>query len=116
MNICKLVQPEQYNWQHHPSLQGAELAYLLSEENDAADLTCALVHLAKTTPAQAHCHEASDDILFVLRGNGQMWVEGSGDIALHAGVFLRIPKGCRHYPHSITEDVHLYNVWSPALR
>jgi len=44
-----------------------------------------------------------------------MWVEGTGDIALREGVFLRIPKGLRHYPHTIEEELLLYNVWSSAL-
>jgi quercetin dioxygenase-like cupin family protein len=116
MNDCKFVPSEEQRWERHPSIHGAQIAHLLTSGEDDGDLSCALVRLETGLEAEAHRHEGSDDVVYVLRGRGKMWVEGRGEIILREGTFLRIPRGCWHRPHAVEEELYLYNVWSPALR
>ena len=104
-----------HNWAPHPLVVGAQLAYLLIERRDHAPGSCALVRLSTDTRAEAHRHEDSEDIFYVLRGKGWMWVDRSGEIELRGGVFVRIPSGVWHRPHDVEEELLLFNVWIPAM-
>ncbi len=96
-------------------MPGIQVAYLLSHRQDKADLTCALVQLPTGSQPQRHRHEHSDNILYVIRGNARMWIDGLGDLPLTPGTFLRIPKGVWHQPRGIQEDLTIHDVWYPYL-
>lgn len=103
------------DWTPHPLVAGAQLAYLLTARADQAPGTCALVCLSAGIHTEAHRHDNSDDIFYVMRGQGWMWIEGHGDIELREGVFVRVPSGVWHRPHDVEEELLLFNVWIPAL-
>ncbi|MBI5571848.1 MAG: cupin domain-containing protein [Desulfomonile tiedjei] len=114
MEEVKIVQKEGVKWEPHPQLATAKVAYLLSHRDEKMDLTCLLVHLPAGTQVEKHTHEC-DDIIYVLRGKAKLWIEGTGDIPVVEGTFVRIPKGVAHQPHSIEEDFVAYDVFYPFL-
>ena len=115
MKDSKIVQPNDMRWEPHPQLANAKVAYLLSNRDEKADLTCLLVHLPVGMQVKKHVHENSDDIIYVVKGKGKMWIENIGDVPLVEGAFIRIPKGIRHQPHDIEEDLIAYDVFYPFL-
>ena len=115
MEGLKVIHSSEVRWEPHPQFSGVEVAYLVSHHTDAVVITCALVNLQAGAAPDKHSHEHSDDILYVLRGKAKMWVEGFGDVPLHEGIFLRIPKGILHQPHDIEEDIIAYDVWYPCI-
>ena len=115
MEKAKAVQPNHVKWEPHPQLKDVEVAYLLSNREDNADLTCLLVQSPKGSYVEKHIHESSDDIVFVLKGKATMWIDGIGDLPMVPGAFFRIPRGVLHQPHDIEEDMVLYDVFYPYL-
>lgn len=115
MSGKKVVQEHELSWEPHPQLKSAQVAHLLSNRADGADLTIMLVSLPRGIQVEKHTHDGSDDIVYVLRGKGKMWIEGVGDVPLEIGTFVRIPKGVLHQPHAIEEDMVAYDVFYPSL-
>jgi quercetin dioxygenase-like cupin family protein len=115
MEKSKVVQPDEIKWEPHPQLANARVAYLLSKRDENADLTCLLVHLPVGTEVEKHIHENSDDIIYVVKGKGKMWIDQVGEVPMVEGAFIRIPKGVLHQPHDIEEDILAYDVFYPYL-
>jgi quercetin dioxygenase-like cupin family protein len=115
MEKAKAVQPNDVQWEPHPQLKDVKVAYLLSNRNDKTDLTCLFVQSPKGSHIEKHEHQNSDDIIFVIKGKGKMWIDGMGDLPIVPGSFFRIPKGVMHHPHDIEEDLLLYDVFYPYL-
>ena len=114
MEKPKVVQPNDVNWEPHPQLANAKVAFLASHRDENMDLTCMLVKLQPGTEVEKHTHEC-DDIVYVLSGSAKMWIEGVGDVPMTPGTFIRIPKGVQHQPHSIEEEMLAYDVFYPYL-
>jgi len=93
MEKSKVVQPEKVQWEPHPQLAKAKVAYLLSKRDENADLTCLLVSLPVGIEVERHIHENSDDIIYVIKGKAKMWIDQVGDVPMVEGSFIRIPKG-----------------------
>jgi mannose-6-phosphate isomerase-like protein (cupin superfamily) len=84
------------------------------EEQDAA---AAEVHHLEITDAKLHFHERTDEIYYVLGGEGRMRVDDE-EIELHRGVVVYIPRGVKHkawghlevlvvcIPRGVLTDVH----------
>ena len=115
MEKSKVVKPKEINWEPHPQLANAKVAYLLSQRDEKADLTCLLVNLPAGTEVEKHTHDNSDDIVYVVKGKGKMWIEEVGDVPMVEGTFIRIPKGVLHQPHDVEEDLVVYDVFYPFL-
>ena len=115
MEKSKVLKPNEINWEPHPQLANAKVAYLLSQRDEKADLTCLLVHLPAGTEVEKHTHDNSDDIVYVVKGKGKMWIEEMGDVPMVPGTFIRIPKGVLHQPHDVEEDLVVYDVFYPFL-
>ena len=115
MKTHKVLQADEIKWEPHPQLADAKVAYLLSNREEKADLTCLLVHLPAGRQVEKHTHDNSDDILYVVKGKGKMWIEKVGDVPMVEGTFIRIPKGVLHQPHDIEEDLIAYDVFYPFL-
>ena len=114
MEKPKIIQTNYRKWEPHPQLANARVAFLLSNRDDHMDLTCMLVNILPGTEVEKHTHEC-DDIIFVLKGKGKMWIDGIGDIPMSEGSFVRIPEGVQHQPHSIEEEMLVYDVFYPFL-
>src|SRR5215216_3688398 len=90
-----------------------QIRTLLEEKDGAA----AEVHHLEITDAKLHYHQRTDEIYYVLDGQGQMQCDGH-EIELHAGVVVYVPRGVKHkacgnlkvlvvcIPPGVLNDVH----------
>ena len=64
----------------------------LVEEKDGA---AAEVHHLEITEAKLHFHQRTDEIYYVLEGNGRMRLDDT-EIELRPGVTVYVPRGVKH--------------------
>jgi mannose-6-phosphate isomerase-like protein (cupin superfamily) len=86
----------------------------LIEEKDAA---AAEVHHLEITDAKLHYHQRTDEIYYVIDGQGRMRLEDD-EIDLRSGVVVYVPRGVKHkawgklkvlvvcIPRGVLNDVH----------
>ena len=86
----------------------------LIEEHDEA---AAEVHHVEIDQAKLHFHERTDEIYYVIDGNGTMVLDDE-EITLHPGVVVYVPRGVKHkaigrltvltvcIPRGVLHDVH----------
>ena len=86
----------------------------LLEEKDGA---AAEVHHLQITNAKLHYHERTDEIYYVLDGQGKMRLDDE-EIELHKDVVVYVPRGVKHkawgnltvlvvcLPRGVLKDVH----------
>jgi mannose-6-phosphate isomerase-like protein (cupin superfamily) len=84
------------------------------EESDGA---AAEVHHLEITNAKLHYHERTDEIYYVLDGEGRMSLDDQ-EIELHKDVVVYVPRGVKHrawgnlkvlvvcIPRGVLNDVH----------
>ncbi len=113
MNVKQIV--DDISWVPHSSADGVKIKPLVSQKEDGLDVTCMLVFIPVGREVPEHIHEDQDDILYPLKGRATMWVEGTGEFPLEPGVVVRVAKGVRHKVVKITEDILIYDVFTPAL-
>jgi quercetin dioxygenase-like cupin family protein len=104
--------PDSLSWRPHPSIPGGRVAILLHGQEGVAPVG-ALVELPSGISAEPHRHTQADDLLYILRGHGKLWVESHGEFLLREGCFLKIPAGVWHCPREITQTLLIYNLWLP---
>ena len=102
-------------WEPHPSAQGVKIKPLISKKEHGLDVTCMLVFVPAGSEVPEHIHENQSDILYPLQGKAVMWVDGTGSFSLEPGLIVRVPKGKKHKITNITEDLLIYDVFSPFL-
>jgi len=90
-----------------------QLRPLLEEKDGAA----AEVHHLEITNAKLHYHERTDEIYYVLDGQGSMQLDGE-EIELKKDVTVYVPRGVKHrawgnlkvlvicIPRGVLHDVH----------
>lgn len=111
--VWRYVQED--SWLPHPTAKNVSIKPLVSEKEDGVGVTCMLVRIPAGMEVPEHIHEEQDDILYPLEGRAVMWVEGTRPFPLEPGVIVRVPKGTKHKIEQVSEDVLLYDVFSPAL-
>ncbi len=86
---------------------------LIEESHGAA----AEVHHLEITDARLHYHERTDEIYYILSGQGRMALDDS-EVELHEGVVVYVPRGVKHrawgdlkvlvvcIPGGVLHDVH----------
>jgi mannose-6-phosphate isomerase-like protein (cupin superfamily) len=86
----------------------------LIEEQDGA---AAEVHHVEIDNAKLHYHETTDEIYYVIDGEGTMVLDDD-EIELHRGVVVYVPRGVKHkaigrltvltvcIPKGVLHDVH----------
>jgi mannose-6-phosphate isomerase-like protein (cupin superfamily) len=86
----------------------------LIEESDGA---AAEVHHVEIDAAKLHYHERTDEVYYVIDGEGTMVLDGEV-IELHEGVVVYVPRGVKHkavgkltvltvcIPRGVLHDVH----------
>ena len=84
---------------------------------EEADEAAAEVHHVEIRDARLHYHEQTDEVYYVIRGQGTM-VLGEEVIELHEGVVVYVPRGVKHkavgdltvltvcIPRGVLHDVH----------
>ena len=86
----------------------------LIEESDGA---AAEVHHVEIQDARLHYHETTDEVYYVIEGEGTMVLDDE-EVELHRGVVVYVPRGVKHkaigrltvltvcIPGSVLHDVH----------
>jgi mannose-6-phosphate isomerase-like protein (cupin superfamily) len=86
----------------------------LIEESDGA---AAEVHHLEITNAKLHYHERTDEIYYVIGGQGRMRLDDN-EVELREGVVVYVPRGVKHkawgnlkvlvvcIPRGVLSDVH----------
>jgi mannose-6-phosphate isomerase-like protein (cupin superfamily) len=86
----------------------------LIEESDGA---AAEVHHVEIQDARLHYHETTDEVYYVIDGEGTMVLDDE-EIELHRGVVVYVPRGVKHkaigrltvltvcIPRGVLHDVH----------
>lgn len=76
------------------------------------------VHHVEIDNAKLHCHEKTDEFYHIIDGEGTMVVLDDGEIELHKGVVIYMPRGVGHkavgdltvltvcFPGGVLHDVH----------
>jgi len=97
-----------------PWVETCGLIRPLLEEKDGA---AAEVHHLEITDAKMHYHERTDEIYYVIAGQGRMSLDDA-EIELHKGVVVYVPRGVKHrawgklevlvtcIPRGVLNDVH----------
>jgi mannose-6-phosphate isomerase-like protein (cupin superfamily) len=62
---------------------------------EEADGAAAEVHHVEIDDARLHYHEKTDEVYYVIGGEGTMVLDGE-EIELHEGVVVYVPRGVRH--------------------
>ena len=114
MEQLRCIQPDQIAWEPHPQLKYVEVASLLSNRDDLMELSFMLVRLPPGSVVEKHTHDCND-IAYVIKGRGTIWIEGVGDMPMTEGSFVRIPKGVQHFIHDVEEELLIYDVFYPFL-
>ena len=99
----------------HHFAQGVRIKPMITQAEHKLGVTCMLVDIPAGIDVPEHIHETQDDILYPLQGRGVMWVDGDGDFPLEPGLIIRVPKGTKHKIFDVTQDLLIYDVFSPAL-
>ena len=102
-------------WVAHSTAPGVGLKPIITRKGDCLDVTCMLVSIPVGTEVDEHIHADQDDILYLMDGKATMWVDGVGEFELAPGAAVRVPKGIRHSIYCVSEDLLIYDVFSPAL-
>lgn len=83
----------------------------------AEDGAAAEVHHLEITDARLHYHQRTDEIYYVLSGQGRMALDEQ-EVELHEGVVVYVPRGVKHrawgdlkvlvvcIPRGVLDDVH----------
>jgi mannose-6-phosphate isomerase-like protein (cupin superfamily) len=86
----------------------------LIEERDGA---AAEVHYVEIDHAQLHFHAQTDEIYYIISGQGKMVLDDD-EIEVHQGVVVYVPRGTRHkavgnltvltvcIPRGVLHDIH----------
>ena len=97
-----------------PWTETCGLIRTLIEESDGA---AAEVHHLEITDATLHYHERTDEIYYILAGQGRMQLDDA-EVELHEGVTVYVPRGVKHrawgdlkvlvvcMPRGVLHDVH----------
>jgi mannose-6-phosphate isomerase-like protein (cupin superfamily) len=84
---------------------------------EASDEAAAEVHHVEIDGAKLHYHARTDEIYYVIDGNGSMKLDDD-EIELHPGVVVYVPRGVKHkaigkltvlvvcIPRGVLDDVH----------
>jgi mannose-6-phosphate isomerase-like protein (cupin superfamily) len=90
-----------------------QIRCLIEEKDQAA----AEVHHVQIEDARLHYHERTDEVYYVIDGQGRMVLDDD-EVELHAGVVVYVPRGVRHkaigrltvltvcIPRGVLGDVH----------
>ena len=84
---------------------------------EEADGAAAEVHHVEIDHARLHYHQKTDEVYYVIEGEGTMVLDGE-QIELHEGVVVYVPRGVRHkavgrltvltvcIPGGVLHDIH----------
>jgi len=99
----------------HPFLDNIDMRVLYSKREDGADITSFIVNCKIGSEIEEHVHPEENDIIYVLQGRATMWIEDREHFTLAPGVFVVVPKGLKHKTYDITEELIIYDIFTPPM-
>lgn len=95
--------------------QGIKQVFLRNSDTPTNITQVAYGSFSQTDYCELHSHPTMEECFFFLKGTGTYWV-GDEAIALHHGVFVRIPAGVPHWLEATGENQLEYVYFGVATR
>lgn len=98
------------------NLEGRDLQWLVTKDTIGAEKLSALYMVCK--PYQVvrpvHVHKDIEEVLFILQGKGEVWIDGEYD-TFEKGDVVMLPANSKHQVRNISdEDLICYNIFSAS--
>ena len=97
------------------TLDGSIVTELLRPEDGARRMSLAIARLDEGQSTRPHLHRTSDEIYYIQRGEGVVYVGGKGH-RVKAGDFLYIAAGTVHWVVAVTGPMEILCICSPPYR
>ena len=103
-------------WVPHPTVNDVSIKKIITMEDFGQESpSIIMVRIPIGVVVPDHIHEKSEDILFILSGTATMWIDGVGEMPLRKGTVVRVPRNTNHRIFDITEELLVYDVFSPGI-
>ena len=103
-------------WVPHPTVSDVFIKKIITREKFGQESpSIIVVRIPVGVVVPDHIHKNSEDILFILSGVGTMWIDGVGEVPLRKGNVVRVPRNTNHRIFDITEELLVYDVFSPGI-
>ena len=103
-------------WVPHPTVSDVFIKKIITMEKFGQESpSIIVVRIPVGVVVPDHIHKNSEDILFILSGVGTMWIDGVGEVPLRKGNVVRVPRNTNHRIFDITEELLVYDVFSPGI-
>lgn len=111
-----LFTTESLAWVPHPTVKDVFIKKIITMEKYGHESpSIILVRIPVGVVVPDHVHTNSEDILFILSGAGTMWIDGIGEVPLCKNNVVRVPRNTNHRIFDITEELLVYDVFSPGI-
>jgi len=111
-----LFNAENLLWENHPAIKGVSIKKIVTTEQFGKDSpSIVMVKIPVGVEVPEHLHEESEDILFILAGKATMWIDGLGNFKLQENAVVRVPRSTKHRIFDVTDELLVYDVFSPGI-
>jgi len=103
-------------WENHPAIKGVSIKKIITTGQFGKNSpSMIMVKIPVGVEVPEHVHEESEDILFILDGKATMWIDGIGNLKLQENVVVRVPRGTKHRIFDVTDEILVYDTFSPGI-
>ncbi|HEU17928.1 MAG TPA: cupin domain-containing protein [Deltaproteobacteria bacterium] len=103
-------------WVPHPAVENVSIKKIITMENFGNESpSIIVVRIPVGVVVPEHIHADSEDILFILSGAGIMRIDGVGEVPLRKGNVVRVPRNTKHRIFDVSEELLVYDVFSPGI-
>ena len=111
-----IIDTKDIKWMPHSMAKGVFIKPIVTKkEFGNEDLTILLVKIPVGASVPKHTHAESEDTLYILEGRAEMFVQSVGNFEVEKGMTIRVPRGREHMLFNVSEDVLVYDVFTPAV-
>lgn len=111
-----LFDTEKLSWENHPSAKDVSIKRIITTQRFGKDSpSILLIKVPAGVGVPEHVHEESEDILFIVAGQATMWIDGTGDVKLQEDTVIRVPRNTRHRIFDVSDELLIYDVFSPGI-
>ena len=111
-----LFTTESLAWVPHPAVKDVFIKKIITMEKYGRESpSIILVRIPVGVVVPDHVHTNSEDILFILSGAGTMLIDDIGEVPLRKSNVVRVPRNTNHRIFDITEELLVYDVFSPGI-
>jgi len=111
-----IINAKEKEWMPHPTAKNVFIKSLVTKKEFGSESpTILLVKIPAGASVPKHIHTESEDILYILAGHAKMFVQGIGDFKIEKGMLIRVPRGTEHSIFNVSENVLIYDVFTPAI-